>query len=819
MNAVANRAEAYRIFAAALDLETEDRGAYIEVQCGGDPILLHGVRALLSAASADANTGMLLAAGQPAVVDRHGWICGRFRLLDPLGSGGMGSVYSAERTDGVPQIVAVKVLHGGIIATGTARFQSEAKMLARLEHPAIARLIDVGVQDGAGWIAMELVRGVPITEYCDNQQLDIHARVRMLITVADAIATAHRNLIVHRDIKPTNVLVTQDGRPKLIDFGIASALRDQDDLREATVDVGRLFTPHYAAPEQVRNEPVTVATDVYGLGALGYRLLSGALPYAEAKSAVGYLLAVNQHDVQPPSRAALAAGMGNERSRRLRGDLDSIMLKALEGDPAGRYATVQDLANDLTAYLNGRPVRAHAPSVRYRLGKFLRRRTLEVAFSLILLLGLSTGGLIYALQHHAVAQARDAALMRGKFLEDLLKSPDPGQGRRDVTVADLLTTATAEVERQLANEPLVQASMLGLIAQSNFDLGRYPEATSANTRQLQLLRTHGGSALDIGRAMTLQGGVLRAQGKWPQADVVLKFAVALLRPLHSTEDLCAALDMLGATQSHNFEERDALATYQEEIALESKGSPALQNQRMLPYYALSNLLGGEWGHYAQAQPYAHAAWDLARKTLPPDHPDRFIMETAYARSLINLDRSAEAEPLLREAVADARRILGRDHHDTLVTQISLGEDLIELNRNAEAAEMALAAATTLQSTLGEDNIYALMAWSDYGIAECNLHQAETGLAALRHVESWRMRTLAPENRLIHSVRSDIGVCLMRLHQYQAAEPILLAAAAGLEKARGADFRGTQSAYRALRELYRATNQPDKAALWSAKIHA
>ncbi len=818
MSAIVNRALAYRIFAAAMDVAAPDRSAFIQSQCGSDAVLLQLVRELL-AAVARANTAALLNAGPPPLANRSGWICGRFRLLEAQGSGGMGSVYRAERTDGVPQIVAVKVLHAGAIGGGTERFLGEARILARLEHPAIARLIDVGIEDGAGWIAMEFVRGQPITDYCDARNLDLKARVRLLLTVADAVGTAHRNLVVHRDLKPTNVLVSQDGQAKLIDFGIAAALRDPGDLREPTADIGRLFTPHYAAPEQVRGEPVTVATDVFGLGALAFRLLSGSLAHAQAGSAVGYMLAVTQHDAGPPSRAAMAAGLDAHWAGQLRGDLDAIVLKALERDPRRRYPTVQDLAADLTAYLEGRPVRAHAPSVRYRLGKFLRRRALPLSLVSLILAGLAVGAVLYALEERTLAQARDAALLRGQFLEDLLRSPDPNQGRRDITVAELLTTAAADVERRLSTEPLVQASMLGLIAQSNMDLGRYPEALAANGRQQQLLRLHGGSQLDIARALTLQGGVLRAQGKWPQADAVMQQAVALLRALHSIEDLCAALDMLGATQSHTQHEQSAYAIYQEEIALETRGSPALQNQRMLPYYALANLLGSEWGRYADAAPYARAAWDLARGTLPADNPDRFTMETAYARSLVNLERGAEAEPLLRDVVARSQRVLGPDHHDTLVNQVSLGEALLSLNRNAEAAEVTRAAAIRLQTTLGEDNMYALMAWHDYGIAECSLHHETAGLAALRHVEMWRVRTLAAENRLIHGVRSAIGICLLGLRDYAAAEPVLLAAAAGLERARGPNFRATQAAYRALRQLYLATGRPEEAALWAAKLHS
>src|ERR1700678_3434762 len=381
MTSGADRALTYRIFDAALELEADARAAFVSERCGEGTELAREVMALLAIASWEllATTNLQGSSKLSAGRDLIGKEYGRFRLVALIGEGGMGLVYRAERIGGVAQIVAVKLLRCEITEASAARFVREAQLLARLEHPAIARLIDVGVKDGEPWIAIEFVPGLPIDEYCENHDVDLRSRVKLLALLADAAATAHRMLVVHRDIKPTNVLVTEDGRPKLIDFGIAAALRSTSDLREPRVDLRRLFAPPYAAPEQIAGEPVTVATDVFGLGALAYRVLTGRAPYSRSSSAVGYLLAVTQSDAEPPSRAAAAAGMDPAKANRLRGDLDAIVLKALARRPAQRYATAQDLRTDLYRHLDGVPVSARRQTAGYRSARFVRRHVLGLS--------------------------------------------------------------------------------------------------------------------------------------------------------------------------------------------------------------------------------------------------------------------------------------------------------------------------------------------------------------------------------------------------------------------------------------------------------
>jgi eukaryotic-like serine/threonine-protein kinase len=312
------RATTYRLFTEALDLPEKERERFLEAHCRGDGELRADVAALLAIADAGAGgveTGAL--AGSPLRHEQSliGQIFGHFRLLEQIGEGGMGIVYLAERTDNVQQVVAVKLVSSLLAATARHRFEREVQILARLEHPSVARLIDAGVKDGRAWVAIEFVRGERIDAYCAARNLSTTQIVRLIVQLSAAVSAAHALLVVHSDIKPANVLVTSDGLPKLIDFGIATALREADPERTLTVEVGRLFSPNYAAPEQVSGGAVTVATDVFGLGALAYRLLTGTSIYRSANSPVAYLMAVSQHEVEAPSRSSRHPYWASSRTR------------------------------------------------------------------------------------------------------------------------------------------------------------------------------------------------------------------------------------------------------------------------------------------------------------------------------------------------------------------------------------------------------------------------------------------------------------------------------------------------------------------------
>jgi serine/threonine-protein kinase len=807
------RATTYRLFAQALDLPVPERLPFLLAQCADDLGLRAEVEALLAIASegdGGLGTGALVGATAAAEESLAGRVFGRFRLRESIGEGGMGVVYLAERTDGVQQLVAVKLVSSLLAASAQQRFEREVQILARLEHPSVARLIDAGVEEGRAWVAIEYIRGARIDDYCVAQNLGIPAIVKLLVQLCAAVSAAHAMLVVHSDIKPANVLVTSDGLPKLIDFGIATALRETDGERAPTVDVGRLFSPNYSAAEQVTGGAVTVATDVFGLGALAYRLLTGVPIYREAKTAVAYLMAVSSEDVERPSRAALAGKRDLAWIKGLRGDLDAILGKALERSPERRYASATDFQADLQRYLDRRPVQARVPSLPYRTAKFVRRNARSVALAGLGVLAAAAGGIAAWSQSRATALANDMAARRGEFLEAVLKSANPRDGKRDITVAEVLDVAAQGLDAKLGAEPLVEASMLGVIADTNMELGRYPEALSARDRELKLLREHSGSERQIAESLSARGDLLSRAGNYPEAESTLRAAIASLTRLGGEEPLIAtALGELGGVYTNTNREKDAEAAFSEAVRRDTRRTG-------FPQHQLAVLFGNQ-GRYEESATMAKEALDLQRAYFPADNPTLLTAVGTYAMTLSNLHRPAQADPLFRELVASSTRVRGPDHPDTLVAEVQLGDNLSDLGRFAEAAATIRAAAEALDRVVGANHRYALSAWGSYAMAACHTDQAAAGLAAAQHVLDMRSKLMQPGDWHIASARGEVGLCLSSLGRYAEAEPVLLQATAALESARGPGFFHTQKAYASLRDLYAATGRSAEAAGIAAKI--
>lgn len=384
------------LFYRAVDLDAKAQRAWLDTQCAGNSALRREVEALLRCERV-ARDNIRTAVEREAVRllqggDASGERLGPYRLLRPLQHGGMGTVYLAERADDAyRKQVAIKVLRN-TLATGheRQRFRAERQILAGLEHVCIARLIDGGTRpDGAPYLVMEFVDGHPIDRYCDEQRLSLEGRLRLFQQVCQAVAHAHRHHVVHRDLKPANILVGTDGVPKLLDFGIAKLLdpAGEPQVGPPTRAEDRRLTPEYASPEQLSGAGIGIASDIYALGVVLYELLAGCLPYELGGQSLDEILrTMRETDPLPPS-VALARRQpdGAEPARRLRGDLDNIALKALKREPAARYANADELAADITRYLAGEPVSAHAPTPAQRVVRIIRRYRMQAIIGLALL--------------------------------------------------------------------------------------------------------------------------------------------------------------------------------------------------------------------------------------------------------------------------------------------------------------------------------------------------------------------------------------------------------------------------------------------------
>ena len=513
------------LFEAVVDLAPDQWEAHLLRHAPEDAALRAEVLALLHAdAAATRATGMheqvpdLVAglaqeltgrsvAGVSAV--RSGDRLGAFRLVREVGRGGMGAVWLAERADGqFLQQVAIKLIRGGWDAADTqARFLAERQILASLQHPNIAHLVDGGVTaDGRPWLALEYVAGTDLRQWCDTHELDLRRRLALFLTVCDAVEHAHQRLVVHRDLKPSNILVSDDGVVKLLDFGIAKLL----DPQSAAVSATRIFTPEYAAPEQVRGELVTTAVDIHALGLLLYELLSGQRPYAVGNSTpAAYERAVlDQEPTRPslrlvrddPQAAAIAAKrhLTPERLRReLRGDLDAIVLKALRKQPSQRYASVGEFVADVQRYLARQPVLARRGNWRYHATRFLQRHATAVALAGVAVLALGIGLGVALWQTRVARDERDTAREALAFMTTLFDHADPARQKGDaLSVRDLLDAGVQNIRGALPNQDAARARLLLTMASAYLGLGQRDPAAPLIDEALAVARARNDRALE-----------------------------------------------------------------------------------------------------------------------------------------------------------------------------------------------------------------------------------------------------------------------------------------------------------------------------------
>ncbi len=447
----APKADLRSLFEQALDLPPIDRANFLRDLQFKSPILYKQLRSLLFAHEGPSaffeQDGGLWAQITPA--DLTGRRFGAYSIVGEIGRGGMGAVYKASRADeAFHKTVAIKLISGGAILSDSAldAFRRERQILAQLEHPNIARLLDGGsTDDGFLFLIMEFVDGLPLDKYIESHQPSVEEILKLVIDVTIAVSFAHRNLVVHRDLKPSNILVTELGEVKLLDFGIAKVLNPD---RNDTATVAVRLTPEFASPEQIRGQAISTATDVYSLGVLLFHVLTGgAKPYrATSKAVPDILQAVLDSEVPRPSSVAPQAFV-----RKLQGDLDNIILKAMAKEPERRYASVDQLREDLNRHLDGRPILAQADNWTYRFGKFIRRHRLAASAAVLLLLTIGAGTLTTLQQARIAHDQRSAAELARALAEDQRKA---AESQRQLAI---LSQAQADKQRLLAEQRTEEA--------------------------------------------------------------------------------------------------------------------------------------------------------------------------------------------------------------------------------------------------------------------------------------------------------------------------------------------------------------------------
>lgn len=734
------------LFYQVLERPEHERASAVAELCAGNEQLRTSLSALLCA---DDDRSGLIHTAPWSVQDiqdripgesetdpeiRAGATIGRYTLRQQVGMGGMGTVWLAERTDAeVRQRVALKLIKRGLDTDEILRrFRRERQVLAQLEHPNISRLIDAGAtENGRPYLVMEYVDGMPIDRWSDTKKLSIRDRLQLFRFVCSAVQYAHSKLTVHRDLKPANILITEDGQPKLLDFGLAKILREdgRPDSVPVTSEDHRFLTPRYASPEQVRGDMISTATDVYSLGVLLYELVCGYSPYP--------LLAGTQREMETailhyepirPSAAGLARsrpsdGVSNSSAiltrrsisesglrRAIRGDLDTIIMTALQKDPARRYPSVEALGTDIDRYLRDLPISAVPDSITYRASRFVRRNKGLVAglvtavLALMVASGVSTTYAIRARRAQVVAEDRTrVAESINQFLnQDLLAAADPkNTNNPNLTVREALTRAAEGLEERFRDQPVVEAAIRHTIGETYLGL-RLPREAVPHLRRAAELRSQ-----VLGKPDSLtrlsKRGLCTALIESDQSEEAKVLSEELLADdTHAAgSDSADAMDTRYLIAQLGTGNMDAdIAAYQSLLTW-FRSNRGVENSKTLSLmHSLVNLLLIKQ-RTAEAEPIIDEIWEVSSRLHEPSDPE--MLDAMLGRALLygRTNRGEEAVAILRDAVRILKETRPDNFADTGIWLTHLGIHLRD-ERPVEAEAAFLEAYQILSASLGVD---------------------------------------------------------------------------------------------------------------------
>ena len=845
------------VFSTALELEGDAQIQYLGERCEGDLELRLEVESLLSSAESATDYFQSLASrlGIPSEAstspDRMvGKRIGQYRIVRLVGRGGMGAVYLAERDDDQFQMqAALKLLPVGLDSdVAYRRFEAERQILAHLEHPGIARLLDGGVSDdGTPYFLMEYVEGVPLDSHCDEHGLTIRERLELFLNVCDAVQHAHQNLVVHRDIKPSNILVTEFGVVKLLDFGIARMLDSDDQTVPHTLTQrGQPMTLAYAAPEQVRGGPVTTASDVYALGLILYRLLSGRHAHRFSDISPSEIERVICEDEPPPPSVALLR-KGEKRDdreaaspqvlaerrglsvqgllRTVAGDLDTITMTALRKDPQRRYVSVSHLADDIRRYQAGLPVSAHKDTVRYRVSRFVGRNRTGVAIAalfgalLVALVALSIGFAVTTkAQSEQIAREAASADQVASFLTQLFEVADPVEGTGDtVTVRTILDRGAKRLADELKDQPYIRARMMFALGKVYGNLGLYTNAIDLHQTALEIRRSlYGDTHPEVAESLEGLASAYRADRTFDEAVRIYGEALEVRQRLGSNPltlaktmaGLAWALRDAGQPDSALRLMREVVRIRQDELGEDAFATLDALGGLAYSLRALGQLDSAE-ALYRKVAPLLKLHGDSGGRTLGPT-----LNNLAYLLKVRG--EYGEAESVYREALAVEREYGAPP--DVVMVLNNLGTVLQDQGRWQEAEDAFLEALAVTQEYLPAGHWRIGAGYTALG--GNFLLRGDTGAAEgpFRRGLAIYERALGPEHVRTARARAWLATSLTATGRYDEAERLLLSAIEVLESAPESRNFAKEALARAA-ALYQAWGKPEKAAEYRARIDA
>jgi len=747
---------------------------------------------------------------------------GRYKLLKPIGRGGMGNVYLAERVDGLfERKTAIKFVRTELNNREVKkRFNREKKIQASLDHPSIARLYDASTDEhGVPFLVMEYVDGHPITTYSNENQLSVKQRVELFISVCQAVQYAHQNLIIHRDLKPSNIMVNPEGECKLLDFGIAKLLDQSGDLPELTRSGQQYFSMKYAAPEQIQNRPVNTLTDVYSLGVLLYQLLTGSLPYTITEQTT-YGEFERKICDEPVPKPSSIVRKSKDLYKQLQGDMDNIILKALEKSPDRRYRSAEALADDLKRYLHNLPVSARPVGVVYRSRKFIQRNKKISSFAAVLLI-LILSGLYYHTTE--ISEERDIAEIQrdlaeleaaktarvSEFVVSLFEQSDPySSSGKELTVGNILAQGRDRIET-LDEAPLVQAEMYMVLARVYRSLAEHETAHNLSGQALTLLENQAlPDSVSLASAWTMRAYTLSSLGRYGEAEEAHRQALELTSPENKPvmaerlNNLGLAVFSLGRLGESQELLEEALNLRRAELSESAELAASLNN--------LALVLAAQ-DKRKEAEPLYRAALEMRQSVLGNEHPTTTYSITNLATLLDQMNHLEEAEAGYREALRLRRNIFGDDHPAVASVLYQIGW-LQSRRGQLDQARVHLEEALEIRSrVLGADHPSTAVILNAVAVVATDMGEVDQAEQWLRRALSIYRSVFGDSHHDIALVIGNLGKTMQVKGNFNEAERLLLQALEMNRRELGMEHRHVADNLRSLAELELAEGNTKQAA--------